>query len=136
MSNSLSTSLLHGSLLHFVYSFSQLQVWFMKCFCFSDSQRSNSVHSIPMLDALLSVQIHRLHLPRHLNLNNLCHLSNWFQWQCSQNTFGQLFSISSANLQRLTVLVVVHDTLASPLSFSRYHFKVVLSTIVYILSER
>ena len=46
------------------------------------------------------------------------------------------FSISSTNLQRLTVLVVVHDTLASLISFSRYHFKVALSNIVYIFSER
>jgi hypothetical protein len=46
------------------------------------------------------------------------------------------FSISSTNLQRLTVLGLVHDTLASLLSFSRYHFKVVLSNIVYIFSER
>ena len=46
------------------------------------------------------------------------------------------FSFSSTNLQTLTVLVVVHDTLASLLSFSRYHFKVVLSNIVYIFSER
>jgi hypothetical protein len=46
------------------------------------------------------------------------------------------FSISSTNLQRLTLLVLVHDTLASLLSSSRYHFKVVLLNIVYIFSER
>jgi hypothetical protein len=140
MSTSLSTILLHGSLLHF-QSFSQLQVWFIKCFCFSDSQRSNSLHSIPMLDVLLSV----FSLSDSVFIVLVIYI--WITSVISQIDFNDNVSkINSVNfvdfINKLTKSLSWSwiksrwTVLASLLSLSGYHFKVVLTHIVYIFSEK